>query len=33
MARIVVTASASDDQVAILNDLNAKAGLRTAARY
>jgi toxin ParE1/3/4 len=33
MARIVVTASASDDQLAILHDLNAKAGLRTAAKY
>jgi plasmid stabilization system protein ParE len=33
MARIIVTASASTDQLAILNDLHARAGLRTAVRF
>jgi len=33
MARIIVTDTASADQAAILNDLHAKAGLRTATRF
>jgi len=33
MARIIVTESASADQAAILDDLNAKAGARTAVRF
>jgi toxin ParE1/3/4 len=33
MPRIIVTFSASRDQAKILDDLNAKAGKRTAAKY
>jgi plasmid stabilization system protein ParE len=33
MARVIFTASASNDQAAILSDLHAKAGLRTATKY
>jgi plasmid stabilization system protein ParE len=33
MARVIFTASASKDQAAILSDLHAKAGLRTATKY
>ena len=32
-ARIILTASASADQASILNDLHAKAGLRTVIKF
>jgi toxin ParE1/3/4 len=33
MTRIVITDEASADEAGILNDLNAKAGLRTVAKF
>ena len=33
MARLILSSSASADQTEILKDLNAKAGLRTAAKF